>query len=64
IIKEIKNWENFLLKFLKDIFISDKTIFVFIKYLIVFSLFFITIAVAAILSIISVESNPFFYANF
>jgi len=36
----------------------------FFRYLFLFTLLFISLAVMAFLRVISVESNPFFYANF
>ncbi len=36
----------------------------FLKYFFIFFLFFLSIASLSLLTIISKESNPFFYANF
>jgi hypothetical protein len=35
-----------------------------LRYFVLFLMLFISIAMAALLNIISSESNPFFYANF
>jgi len=36
----------------------------FLKYTLLFTLLFMSIALAALHNIIAVESSPFFYANF
>lgn len=36
----------------------------FLKYTFLFTMLFMSIALAALHKIIAVESNPFFYANF
>ncbi len=36
----------------------------FLKYLFLFTLLFISVALAALHKVTALESNPFFYANF
>jgi len=46
-------------------YIKDRpNLLFFLKYLGLFTMLFVSIALGALYNIVSVESNPFFYANF
>lgn len=45
-------------------FIKNSTVRLFVKYLILFIILFISISYMSLLGIINKESNPFFYAKF
>jgi hypothetical protein len=50
---------------LLDRLLADKpALKLWLRYFILFLMLFISIALAALRHVISVESNPFFYANF
>ncbi len=52
------------MKWFTKLSLSKPLLAYFLKYLVLFFLLIMSIALAALHNIVAVESNPFFYANF
>lgn len=63
----MKTVDNFLKTFIKEKIVKLNKmpdLYFFLKYYLIFLIFFLVIASVSLLRILSVESNPFFYETF